>query len=96
MKKTILISLMLLVGGPAWAGGHEKGHDHDDDLINEQSCKEMKQGIGELLGIADYLWNEAEKATAVGREADEKVYEGIAFFSQQAANYSVIYEVWCD
>ena len=93
MKKIILISFMLLVGGSAWAGGHEEGHD---DLINKQSCKEMKQGIGELLGLADYLWNEAEKATAIGREADGKVYEGIAFYSQQAANYSVIYDVWCD
>jgi len=56
----------------------------------------MKQGIGELLGIADYLWKEAEKATAAGREVDGKTYEGIAFYSQQAANYSVIYDVWCD
>ena len=96
MKKIILISFMFLVGGSVWAGGHEEGHDHDDDLINKQSCKEMKQGIGELLGIADYLWNEAEKTTAVGREVDGKVYEGIAFYSQQAANYSVIYDVWCD
>ena len=92
MKKIILISFIFLVGGSAWAGGH----DHNDDLINKQDCKEMKQGIGELLGIADYLWNETEKAKAVGREADGKVYEGIAFFSQQAANYSVIYDVWCD
>jgi len=96
MKKIILISFMLLVGHSAWAGGHEEGHNHDDDLINKQNCKEMKQGIGELLGIADYLWNEAEKATTAGREVDGKVYEGIAFYSQQAANYSVIYDVWCD
>jgi len=96
MKKIILISFTFLVGGSVWAGGHEEGHDHDDDLINKQSCKEMKQGIGELLGVADYLWNEAEKTTAVGREVDGKVFEGIAFYSQQAANYSVIYDVWCD
>ena len=92
MKKIILISFIFLVGGSAWAGGH----DHNDDLINKQDCKEMKQGIGELLGAADYLWKEVEKATAVGKETNEKIYEGIAFYSQQAANYSVIYDVWCD
>ena len=48
------------------------------------------------LVVCDEVWKEGEKATAVGREADKKVYEGIAFYSQQAANYSVIYDVWCD
>ena len=96
MKKLILISFMFLVGGSAWAGGHEHGHDHDDDLVSKQDCKEMKQGIGELLGIADYLWNEIEKAEARGSNAETSVYEGVAFYSQQAANYSVVYDVWCD
>ena len=96
MKKLILTSFMLLVGSSVWAGGHEHGHDHDDDLISKQDCKEMKQGIGELLGIADYFWNEIEKASAAGKEADTGDYEGAAFYSQQAANYSVVYDVWCD
>ena len=96
MKKLVLISFMFLVGGSAWAGGHEHGDDHDDDLISKQDCKEMKQGIGELLGIADYFWSEIEKASAAGKEADTGHYEGAAFYSQQAANYSVVYDVWCD
>ena len=25
-----------------------------------------------------------------------QLYEAIAFYSQQAANYSTIYDVWCD
>ncbi len=92
MKKIVLISFMFLVGGSAWAGGHE----HDDDLISKTSCKEIKQGIGEALGIADYFWNEIKKAEARGSNADTSVYEGAAFYSQQAANYSVVYKVWCD
>jgi len=92
MKKIILISFILLTGGTAWAGGH----DHDNDLLGNQECKELKQGIGELLGIADYLWTEIEKASASKGEADREVYEGVAFYSQQAANYSVVYDVWCD
>ena len=77
---------MFLVGGSAWAGAHEHGHDHDDDLISKQDCKEMKQGIGELLRIADYFWNEIEKASTAGKDADTGDYEGAAFYSQQAAN----------
>ncbi len=87
---------MFLVGGSTWAEGHEQGHDHDDDLISKQDCKEIKQGIGQLLGIADYFWTEIEKASAAGKEADTGDYEGAAFYSQQAANYSVVYDVWCD
>ena len=96
MKKLILISFMFLAGGSVWAGGHEHGHDHDDDLISKQDCKEMKQGIGGLLVMADYFWSEIEKASAAGKEADTGHYEGAAFYSQQAANYSVVYDVWCD
>ena len=96
MKKLILISFMFLVGGSVWAGGHEHGDDHEEGLISKQDCKEMKQGIGELLGIADYFWSEIEKASAAGFEADTGDYEGAAFYSQQAANYSVVYDVWCD
>ena len=92
MKKLVLISFMFLAGGPAWAGGH----DHDDDLISKRDCKEIKQGIGEALGIADYFWKEIEKASAAGKEVDTSIYEGAAFYSQQAANYSVVYDVWCD
>lgn len=95
MKKLVLIGFMFLVGGSTWAEGHEQGHDDDDDLISKQDCKEIKQGIGQLLGIADYFWTEIEKASAAGKEADTGDYEGAAFYSQQAANYSVVYDVWC-
>ena len=92
MKKFVLISFMFLVGGSASAGGH----DHDDDLISKKDCKEIKQGIGELLGVADSFWKEIEKGSAAGKEVDTSLYEGVAFYSQQAANYSVVYDVWCD
>ena len=92
MKKFVLISFMFLVGGSASAGGH----DHDDDLFSKKDCKEIKQGIGELLGVTDSFWKEIEKASAAGKKVDTSLYEGVAFYSQQAANYSVVYDVWCD
>ena len=39
---------------------------------------------------------EDEKASAGGKEADTGDYEVAGFYSQQAANYSVVYDVWCD
>ena len=50
MKKIILIGLLLLPGSMTWAEGH------NDSLLNESNCEEMKQGIGEVMGIADYLF----------------------------------------
>tara|TARA_B100000029_G_scaffold376916_1_gene371529 strand:+ start:231 stop:509 length:279 start_codon:yes stop_codon:yes gene_type:complete len=92
MKKLILMSFIFLAAEPTLAGGHEQ----DNSLLDEKACKEMQQGIGELLGIADYFWSEIEKAEAKGSNADTSTYEGVAFYSQQAANYSVVYDVWCD
>ena len=41
--------------------------------------------------LADYFWKELEKDSE-----NKQLYEAIAFYSQQAANYSTIYDVWCD
>jgi len=96
MKKIILISLLFLPGSMTWAGGH------NDSLLNESNCEEMKQGIGEAMSIADYLFKEIEKNNAKDqpenkrKATEQELYAAAGFVSQQAANYSIMYDVWCD
>ena len=59
--------------------------------MNKDECSELKNCIDELLMISYYYCQELEE------DAEKKeLYEAIAFYSQQAANYSTIYDVWCD
>ena len=87
MKQMLIIATMLFVITPAFAGGHK----NDGQLMNKKECSEMKEGITELLMVADYFWKEIEKDSE-----NKELYEAVAFYSQQAANYSTIYDVWCD
>lgn len=87
MKSWLIIATMLFVITPAFAGGHK----NDGQLMNKKECSEMKEGITELLMVADYFWKETEKDSE-----NKELYEAVAFYSQQAANYSTIYDVWCD
>ena len=87
MKSWLIIATMLFVITPAFAGGHK----NDGQLMNKKECLEMKEGITELLMVADYFWKEIEKDSE-----NKELYEAVAFYSQQAANYSTIYDVWCD
>jgi len=87
MKNCLIIVTMLFVITPAFAGGHK----NDGQLMNKKECAEMKEGITELLMVADYFWKEIEKDSE-----NKELYEAVAFYSQQAANYSTIYDVWCD
>ena len=87
MKNWLIIATMLFVITPAFAGGHK----NDGQIMNKKECSEMKEGITELLMVADYLWKEIEKDSE-----NKELYEAVAFYTQQAANYSTIYDVWCD
>ena len=87
MKSWLIIATMLFVITPTFAGGHK----NDGQLMNKKECSEMKEGITELLMVADYFWKEIEKDSE-----NKELYEAVAFYSQQAANYSTIYDVWCD
>ncbi len=87
MRQLLIIATMLFAITPAFAGGHK----NDVQLMNKKECSEMKEGITELLMVADYFWKEIEKDSE-----NKELYEAVAFYSQQAANYSTIYDVWCD
>ena len=91
MKRIILIGAMLFTTGTTIAGGHEE----NNSLLSKAECRELKEGIGEALGAADYCWKQAEQATENGMDAD-KEYAAAGFFSQQAANYTIVYDVWCN
>ena len=87
MKKLIIFAMIFFVAPMANADEHKS----ETTFMNKQECNELKNGIAELLMVTDYYWKEIEKD---GENKD--LYEVVAFYSQQAANYSTIYDVWCD
>jgi len=93
MRKIILIAILFFSASFVFASDH--------DLLDAKACKDTKEGIGYFLGIADYLFKETEKnnktkQTEEERKINEKeLLAGAISFSQLAANYSTVYEVWC-
>ena len=93
MRKAILITILFCSTPFVSASDH--------DLLDEKACKETKEGIGYFLGVADYLFKETEKnnqkmQSEKERKANEEdLLTGAIAFSQLAANYSTVYEVWC-
>ena len=93
MRKIILLTLLSCSASFVFASEH--------DLLDAEACKETKEGIGYLLGVADYFFKEIEKnnkamQTEEERKANEKeLFGGALAFSQLAANYSTVYDVWC-
>ena len=93
MRKVILITILFCSTPFVFASDH--------DLLDAEACKETKEGIGYLLGVADYFFKENEKnnkamQTEEERKANEKeLFDGAFAFSQLAANYSIVFEVWC-
>ena len=93
MRKAILITILFCSTPFVLASDH--------DLLDTEACKETKEGIGYFLGVADYLFKENEKnnktmQTEEERKANEEdLLTGAIAFSQLAANYSTVYEVWC-
>ena len=57
MKNWLIVAMMLFVTTPAFA----EGHKNDGKIMNKMECSEMKEGIAELLMVADYFWKELEK-----------------------------------
>jgi len=93
MRKAFLIVILFCLTPFVFAS--------DNDLLDKKACQETKEGIGYFLGVADYLFKENEKnnkttQTEEERKANEKeLFGGAIAFSQLAANYSTVYEVWC-
>ena len=93
MRKFLLMAILCFSAPFVLASGH--------DLLDEEACKKTKEGIGYFLGVADYLFKEYEKNNKTMQTEEEKkaneeeLLGGAIAFSQLAANYSTVYEVWC-
>ena len=87
MKKLIFFATIFVAIQTVNANDHKS----EAIIMSKQECSELKDGITELLMIADYYWKEAERDSE-----NKELYEAIAFYSQQAANYSTVYDVWCN
>ena len=93
MRKFLLMAILCFSAPFVLASGH--------DLLDEEACKKTKEGIGYFLGVADYLFKETEKNNKTMQTEEEKkaneeeLLGGAVAFSQLAANYSTVYEVWC-
>ena len=93
MRKFLLMAILCFSAPFVLASGH--------DLLDEEACKKTKEGIRYFLGVADYLFKETEKNNKTMQTEEEKkaneeeLLGGAIAFSQLAANYSTVYEVWC-
>ena len=93
MRKFLLMAILCFSAPFVLASGH--------DVLDEEACKKTKEGIGYFLGVADYLFKETEKNNKTMQTEEEKkaneeeLLGGAIAFSQLAANYSTVYEVWC-
>ena len=89
--KYIIITISLILGATAVSAG-SNGKDHK---FPKKDCQEMFAGIGGLLEEADKEWAYLEKnpessPTALERAAKIEWYVGLA------ANYTTIFEAFCD
>ena len=87
MNKLIILAMACFVIPIASADEYKS----ETTFMNKQECSELKNGIAELLMVADYYWKEVEKDNE-----NKDLYEAVAFYSQQAANYSTVFDVWCE
>ena len=89
--KYIILTISLILGATAVrAGSHGKDHK-----FPKKDCQEIFAGIGGLLEEADKEWAYLEKnpessPTALERAAKIEWYVGLA------ANYTTIFEAFCD
>ena len=90
MKHLILTISLIFGATAASAGSHSK-----DYKFPKNDCQEIYAGIGGLLEEADKEWAYLEKnpessPTALERAAKIEWYVGLA------ANYTTIFEAFCD
>ena len=93
-SKLLLLSLFIVSGIQAHQEKSEtqkdKWLDHPNHLLSFKECKEVKDGVGDLLGMSDKIWKEIKDDP----ENEEK-WEEVYVLTDLASNYSNVYEVWC-
>ena len=90
MKHIILTISLILSATAVSAGSHSKDHK-----FPKKDCQEMFAGIGELLEEADKEWAYLEKNPKSSPDALEHAAK-IQWYVGLAANYTTIFEAFCD
>ena len=90
MKKLLLTISLIFGATSVSAGSHSKDYE-----FPKKDCREMFAGIGGLLEEADKEWAYLEKIPEGSPDALEHAAK-IQWYVGLAANYTTIYEVFCD
>tara|TARA_Y100000766_G_scaffold268041_1_gene263784 strand:- start:234 stop:512 length:279 start_codon:yes stop_codon:yes gene_type:complete len=90
MKKLLLTISLIFGAMPVSAGSHSKDYE-----FPKKDCREMFAGIGGLLEEADKEWAYLEKIPEGSPDALEHAAK-IQWYVGLAANYTTIYEAFCD
>ena len=90
MKQLILTISLILSAMSLRAGSHSKDYE-----FPKKDCQEMLGGIGGLLEEADKEWAYLKKIPEGSPDALEHAAK-IQWFVGLAANYTTIYEAFCD
>ena len=102
MKKKLTLILAITATNFAFADHHPKPEPKQGDhmgrhfLLDSQDCKDTKDGVGHLLFMADELFDEIKTyGDDKSKTWNKEKWGKAAFFSELAANYSTVYQVWC-
>ena len=90
MKKLLLTISLIFAATSVIAGSHSKDYE-----FPKKDCREMFAGIGGLLEEADKEWAYLEKIPEGSPDALEHAAK-IQWYVGLAANYTTIYEAFCD
>ena len=90
MKQLILTISLILSAMSLRAGSHSKDYE-----FPKKDCQEMLGGIGGLLEEADKEWAYLKKIPEGSPDALEHAAK-IQWYIDLAANYTTIYEAFCD
>jgi hypothetical protein len=102
MKKIVACLLSILIIPITVADHHPKAESKHSDkmgrhfLLDHQDCKDTKDGVGHMLLMADDLFNDIRAhGDDKNKKWNKEKWAKAAFFSELAANYSTVYQVWC-
>jgi hypothetical protein len=100
MKKILTIILAIPITTFSFADHHPKPkQEYDVDkhfLLDSQDCKDTKDGVGRMLFLADELFDEIKAHSHdKSKRWNKEKWGKAAFFSELAADYSTVYQVWC-
>ena len=90
MKKLLITISLILAATAVSSGSHSKEYE-----FPKKDCQEMVGGIGRLLEEADKEWAYLEKIPEGSPDALEHAAK-IQWYVGLAANYTTIYEAFCD